>query len=75
MALFFPKRQNGVAQLPGGLRFVASDEERAVSDHGVDDEAFVGFGRVGSVRRSVAEVHAYGLGARLKPGDLRVDQE
>src|SRR5580698_5547519 len=55
-----PAVADGIDDLPGGLDFVAADEEGGVAGDGFEEETFVGFGGVGAKLGVVAEMHAHG---------------
>jgi hypothetical protein len=70
--LLLPALEERREQAPGGFGLVAADEERAVTDDAVEDQALVRFGRVGTVGRGVAELRRTGCVRGSRPGTLEL---
>ena len=51
-------------QAPGRFRFVSTNEERSVAEHGIENQSLVGLGRIGAEGSAVLEMHF----DRLSPG-------
>ncbi len=70
-----PRMFNAVDEGPSRINFISAREERGVTDHGVEDEAFVGLGAGASEARAVVEVHFDRFETELRPRALRLDAQ
>src|SRR5436309_851946 len=52
-----PAFENRVGKAPGCLNFVATREERRVTEHRIEDQAFVGVGGRAAKGRTETEIH------------------